>query len=295
MAAVALPAASPQVSVDERLGEESVNVDDESAPAVVLPSIPELPHVALPDPTPIPVVPSPRATVRPAGAVAQRVPVLMYHYISAVPADQTKDPFAVDLRVPPDLFERHLAYLKSQGYETVTTPLLWEAMNGRAALPARPVVLTFDDGYADAYVNALPLLRKHGYVGTFFITVNLVGRPGYMTWDQVKALAAAGMDVESHAMDHKPMTTFDLGGLKYQMGAARDALQKQIGREVRFFAYPSGDYNGMAMEGAAVNGYYGAFLKAGGSMQSVDWAYTLRRARVTGYANVDTLKRALAF
>lgn len=255
------------------------------------------PRVRLPEPAlptlPAPVAAAPAAEARPA-ALALRIPVLMYHYISAVPANEAASRFAVDLRVPPEVFEQHLAHLRSQGYQTVSTPQLWEALKGRAKLPAKPVVLSFDDGYADAYTNALPLLQKHGYIGTFFITVNLVGKPGYLSWDQVRGLAAAGMDIQSHAMDHKPMTAFTLAGLGYQMGAARDALQRQIGREVRFFAYPSGEYNGTAMQGAAANGYYGAFRKSGGVLQSLDWQFALRRQRVPGYASVETLRKALA-
>ncbi len=248
-------------------------------------------ELALPTLPPL-VTPEPSAPQRPAGLVL-RVPVLMYHYISPVPADQAKNAVAVDLRVPPEIFEQHLAYLKSQGYTSVGAPLLWEALNGRATLPQRPVMLTFDDGYDDAFTNALPLLRKYGFRGTFFITVNLVGKPGYLTWDQVRALDRAEMDIESHAMDHRPMTSFALSGLLYQMGFARAVLAQQVGHDLRFFAYPSGDYDGTAMQGAAANGYLGAFVKSGGSLQSLDWAMALRRSRVNGYATIDSLKVAL--
>jgi peptidoglycan/xylan/chitin deacetylase (PgdA/CDA1 family) len=240
--------------------------------------------------TPAPPVP----TIRP-GALTLRVPALMYHYISDVPANEAGNRFAVDLRVPPDLFEKHLAYLKANGYRTVSTPQLWEALNRRASLPARPVILTFDDGYADAYTNALPLLRKYGYIGTFFVTVNLVGTPGYMTWDQVRALAAAGMDVQSHAMQHISMRNLTQAQLAYQMGTSRQTLAARIGRDVRFFAYPAGEYDANAMSGAAAAGYHGSFRKDGGSLQSIAWAHALRRARVSGYASVDTFARALTY
>lgn len=250
-----------------------------------------LPATTLP---PIPT-PTPRPTATPVPAPVYRVPVLMYHYISAVPADQASNRFAVDLRVPPDLFEQHLSHLKSQGYTSISTPDLWNAINGKESLPARPVVLTFDDGYADAYTNALPLLLKYGFRGTFFITCNLVGKPGYMSWDQVQALEAAGMDVESHAMDHWNMAALSGAKLSYEMNDSRAMLSSKIGRDVRFFAYPSGDYNAVAIQGAIAAGYYAAFAKSGGSSQSLDWAYALHRTRVSGYANLDTFKNALAY
>ena len=285
--AAAVPEASP--SADALLSLPGWAA--ERALALMPDPVDEVPLPPAPSPTP-PPTPSPRA---PASGVVLRVPVLMYHYISAVPANQAGDRFAVDLRVPPDLFEQHLAYLRDEGYTTISVPMMWDALNGAATLPAKPVVLSFDDGYADAYSNALPLLRKYGFIGTFFITCNLVGKPGYLTWDQVRELDAAGMDIESHAMDHKSMSAFSLAGLAYQMGQARATLAQQLGHEVRFFAYPSGDYNATALQGVAANGYAAAFLKGGGSAQSIDWRYTLRRTRVTGYASVDVLKAALRY
>lgn len=268
---------------EARLAEPDYLEPQGLVPQVTLPELPVLatpqPEVALP--------------ARPA-ALVLRVPVLMYHYISHVPAEQANSKVAVDLRVPPEIFEQHLLYLQREGYHSISVPLLWEALNGRAVLPPKPIVLTFDDGYGDAFTNAFPLLRRYGFTGTFFITVNLIGRPGYMTWDQVRALDAAGMDVESHAMEHKPMTAFGPAGLAYEMGTARQILSQQVGHEVRFFAYPSGDYNATAMQGAASNGYYAAFVKSGGSLQSLDWAYALRRTRVGGSASAEALKTALA-
>lgn len=290
---VALAQGSEASSLPDSIGDLESDAGDRAQPTPA----PEPTPQPTPEPTP---PPTPQPTARPAtrtpgqASVVLRVPVLMYHYISAVPENQKKDRFAVDLRVPPELFEQHLAHLKAAGYATITTPHLWEALNRRAALPPKPVILSFDDGYADAYANALPLLQKYGFRGTFFITVNLIGRPGYMTWDQVRALDQAGMDVQSHAMDHKPMSSFSLAGLAYQMGEARKTLMGRLGHDVRFFAYPAGDYNATAVQGATNAGYFGAFAKSGGSLQSVDWSYALRRQRVGGYASVDTFKVALS-
>jgi len=247
---------------------------------------------AAPTPAPTPPPTAVAATTAAVGA-SLRVPVLMYHYIDVVPADDANPVLGRSLRVPPDLFEQHLAYLKANGYQTISTPQLWDALHGRGRLPARPVILTFDDGYADAYRNALPLLKKYGFIGTFFVNANLRGG-AYMTWDQVRALAAAGMDVQSHGMDHVSMKSRTAQYLAYQMGESRRVLSAQIGRDVRFFAYPAGDYDANAVSAAAANGYHGSFRKDGGSIQSVAWAQALRRARVPGYASIAALASALA-
>jgi peptidoglycan/xylan/chitin deacetylase (PgdA/CDA1 family) len=210
------------------------------------------------------------------------VPVLMYHYISTVPRDEIGNPLSQSLRLSPRLFAQQLDFLVEQGYHTVTTPQLWAALTGAARLPAKPIVLTFDDGYEDAFANALPLLLERGLVGTFFVTVNLVGRPGYLTWDQVRALAADGMDVQSHAMDHISMAKLSGGALFAQLAESRRILSERTGTDVRFFAYPCGEYNAATRTAAAAAGYHAAFAKDGGAYQSTAWAYALRRSRITG-------------
>ena len=228
-------------------------------------------------------------------AIARRlkVPVLMYHYVSEVPAAEAGSPGARDLRVPPTFFAQHLEFLRGAGYHTVTAPQLWAALNSRAELPDHPILLTFDDGYADAYQSVMPLLLQYGFTGTFFITVNLVGRPGYVTWDQVRAMSAAGMDIESHAMDHVSMAKRAAASLRSQLADSRRILSERTGTDVRFFAYPAGEYGDEAIAAAAAAGYDGAFLDSGGGLQSPEWAFMLRRSRIAGYTGAAGLRALL--
>jgi peptidoglycan/xylan/chitin deacetylase (PgdA/CDA1 family) len=222
------------------------------------------------------------------------VPVLMYHYISPVPRDEIGNKLSHSLRLSPRLFAQQLDLLVEQGYHTVTTPQLWAALNGTARLPAKPIVLTFDDGYDDAYTNAFPLLRERGLVGTFFVTVNLVGNPGYMNWDHVRTLADSGMDVQSHAMDHISMAKLTGGALFAQLAESRRILSERTGTDVRFLAYPCGEFNDATRTVAASVGYYAAFAKDGGARQSKDWAHALRRTRITGTLDARGLDSLLA-
>ncbi|HEY8862241.1 MAG TPA: polysaccharide deacetylase family protein, partial [Candidatus Limnocylindria bacterium] len=196
-----------------------------------------------------------------------RVPSLMYHYVSWLPATDPNMDLRKDLTVSPVDFEAMLKYLKDNGYTTITTKDLWWSLDQTAALPAKPVMLTFDDGYSDAYSVVLPLLKAYGMTGTFFVTVNLVDKPGYISRDQVRALADAGMDVESHAMDHIPMLG-TLAGQTYQMCRSREFLSAWTGTDVRHFAYPSGDYNDTSLVALRQCGYLSAYKKSGGSVQS---------------------------
>ena len=221
-----------------------------------------------------------------------RVPSLMYHYVSSLPATDPNMVLRKDLTVSPTDFEAMLKYLRDNGYRSVTAKDLWWSLDQTAPLPAKPVMLTFDDGYADAYGVVLPLLRAYGMTGTFFVTVNLVDKPGYISRTQVRALADAGMDVESHAMDHVPMTS-PLASQTYQMCRARDFLSAWTGTDVRHFAYPSGDYNGVSGAALSACGYLSAYKKSGGAVQSTNAMYLLQRARVHGQQGLAALLLAL--
>ena len=96
--------------------------------------------------------------------------------------------------VTPTLFESGLKHLSGRGVSPITLDDLLYALTQGRELPAKPVILTFDDGYEDNYMSAFPLLQKYNMVGHFFIISDFVnqGRPGYMTWPQIEEMAAAG-------------------------------------------------------------------------------------------------------
>ena len=248
------------------------------------------------DPTATTEAPAAPRTYLPAtladGSRMIRVPSLMYHYVSWLPATDPNMDLRKDLTVSPVDFEAMLKFLRDNGYTTITAKDLWWSLDQTAALPAKPVMLTFDDGYADAYGVVLPLLKAYGMTGTFFVTVNLVDKPGYISRAQVRALADAGMDVEAHAMDHIPMLG-NLVGQTYQMCRAREFLNDWTGTDVRHFAYPSGDYNDTSFVALAKCGYLSAYKKAGGSIQSTNGMYVLQRARVRGQQGLAALLLAL--
>jgi len=225
------------------------------------------------------------------GTKTIRVPSLMYHYVDWLP--RAADRFRIDLTVSPTDFEEQLKWLRAQGYTTVTTSQLWWTLDQAAALPPKPIQLTFDDGYSSHYAYVLPLLQRYGFAGTFFVTANLVGRGGYMTVDQVRALADAGMDVQSHATDHFSMSALAPTAQEYQMCTARRILSAWTGTDVRHFAYPSGDFNGASFDALAKCGYLSAYKKAGGAVQSSGAMFTLQRSRVRGQQGLAALLTAL--
>jgi len=225
-------------------------------------------------------------------AATLRVPILMYHHVSDAP------PLAysqVDLTVTSHAFAAQLAYLTGHGYHAVTLVDLFNGLYYGRALPPRPVVLTFDDGYVDNYTDAFPLLRRYHMVGEFNIVTGLVGTTlgvnTYVTWPQVEAMAVAGMEMESHTVSHPDLGLLDADRDTYELHFSRAILAGHIHRAVQFMAYPSGEpfRSGTFAAQARIRpilaryGYVGALLDPvkPGTAQDARAPYELPRVRVS--------------
>lgn len=82
-----------------------------------------------------------------------------------------------------------------------------KAKRGKMELPAKPVILTFDDGYEDNYTEMLPILEEYGMKATVYVITNQIGQPGYLTWDQLRAMQVRGIEIGSHTANHDPLTS----------------------------------------------------------------------------------------
>jgi peptidoglycan/xylan/chitin deacetylase (PgdA/CDA1 family) len=219
-----------------------------------------------------------------------RVPILMYHYISVPPPDA--DQYRLDLSVTPDQFAAQLAWLRDSGFTAVSLDTLYFALAEGARLAPRPVVLTFDDGYADAYTNAFPLLRQFGMIGTFFVVTDWLdtAQPGYLTWPQAREMARAGMSIQSHTRSHKDLTSgCDYDCLVYQILGSVQTIQAEIGTRPRFFCYPGGQYDRAAIQVLSQVGIVAAVTTDAGTFQVSSRLYELKRARMRGSTRVDDL------
>jgi len=218
------------------------------------------------------------------------VPILMYHRVGTPPTD---DPMNAALTVWPDDFEAQLSYLACAGYTPTTVDRLFDAFEGAAALPANPVILTFDDGWDDSYTEVFPRLTNHGFVGSFGITTGHIDSGGpYMSWAQVQELSAAGMEITSHSVDHLSLGLNDDPDADwYQIETPKQQLEVQTGRHVDYFVYPAGEpfRSGSEEQQQSVAGllaragYKGALLAAPWSTtQDPATPYALNRVRVDG-------------
>jgi peptidoglycan/xylan/chitin deacetylase (PgdA/CDA1 family) len=206
------------------------------------------------------------------------VPVLMYHRVDLQLS--ARDPITVDLTVSQSAFEAQLQALRAAGYRSMSLEMLLTALDG-GAVPARRVVLTFDDGYEDHFATVFPLLRKYGFTGTFFVVTSSVGTRDHLTVDQIRQMAEAGMEIGSHGVHHVDFSRLPLPAARAELVQSRATLETWTGRRVVFFAYPAGRYSA-ALEGLLNTlGYQGALTERPGFVTTNSPRYLLERLRVS--------------
>lgn len=268
-----------------------------STPPPTATPLPTATNTATPTPTLTPtatLTPTPNPT--PDGqARTACVPILMYHYVSELPADA--DAIRRDLTVSPQQFEAQLTFLREAGYTGVTLEDVLLHLATGQPLPAKPIVLTFDDGYADAYTNVFPLLKKHGFPGTFALITGFIdeGRPGHLTWEQAAEMQAAGMEIIAHSVNHPDLRTLGASALQAEVQGSREAIEAHLGKPVRFFCYPSGRYDYRTLAVLRAADYWGAVVTAGGAVHSSEAPYELRRVRVHGGDDLDEFQALLDY
>ena len=208
------------------------------------------------------------------------VPVLMYHVINPPPAGA---PFP-GLYVPSDEFAAQMQALKAAGWHAVTMDQLKAYWTRGVPLgPGKPIVLTFDNGYASQYENALPVLKRLGWVGNE--NIQLTGLPpsqGGLTDAQVRGLIAAGWELDTQGISHADLITLDASELQYQIATARHTLQKRYGVPVNWFCYPSGHYDATVIAAVKAAGFVGSTTVIPGWALGGEDPYRLPRLRVLG-------------
>jgi peptidoglycan/xylan/chitin deacetylase (PgdA/CDA1 family) len=216
------------------------------------------------------------------------VPILMYHVIGPRPA---RAPLP-ELHVSRIDFARELRWLASHRYHPVTLDDVHEYWHGRLALPRKPVVLTFDDGYRGDFTIADPLLKARGWPGVLDLEVAHVVQ-GDLTPRMIRHLLADGWELASHTLTHPDLTALDSRRLEHEVAGSRRWLRRRFGVDVNFFCYPSGRYDRRVIEAVRASGYLGATTTQPGLARRAS-PFTLSRIRIDASDGVRGLAEKLA-
>ena len=212
-----------------------------------------------------------------------KVLILNYHKI---------DDTFIALAVRPEDFDAQMKYLSEHGYHTITPDELYDSLAGNAELPENPVLITFDDGYEDNYKNAYPILKKYGFKGTIFVVSSFLGvYPNYITGDQAREMDADNISIQSHTVDHKSMTDLSDDELRAELVDSKKKIEKELGHEINYMAYPTGTYNLHIANLVKEAGYKAAFTIKYGNVDKASNIYALERVPV--FHTEDTNKSFL--
>jgi peptidoglycan/xylan/chitin deacetylase (PgdA/CDA1 family) len=228
-------------------------------------------------------------------ALKLRVPIFMYHHVSRRP---THDLLDYTLTVNTTDFNQQLTWLSQHGYHSITQTDLFDAFYYGKALPAHPMMLTFDDGYEDVYTDALPVLLAQHDRGVFYIITGMIAG-NYLTWEQIHILAQDGMQLASHTVHHVNVGQPPAGtSTQTELLLSKQTLQRQLDEPIQFFCYPSGEpfhhdtvaQQQMVLADLFKDGYVSATLdpfSIDSAVQNAQTPYQLNRIRVSGGEDLE--------
>jgi peptidoglycan/xylan/chitin deacetylase (PgdA/CDA1 family) len=217
-----------------------------------------------------------------------QVPILCYHQIRDwKPSDSRR---AKDYIVPLSNFQQQMKFLADNGYHTILPDQLYDYLLTGKDLPPNPVMITFDDTRAEQYTIAREEMKRYGYKGVFFIMTVSLGRPGYMTREDVKELSDEGNTIGSHTWNHSNVKHYDGDDWKIQVDRPSAELREITGRPIQYFAYPFGLWDREALEQVKERGFKAAFQLS--AKRDEDYPqFCIRRIIVPGEWSTSTLQK----
>jgi peptidoglycan/xylan/chitin deacetylase (PgdA/CDA1 family) len=217
----------------------------------------------------------------------------MYHRIN-VPSP-TAPPITRRLTVRPADFARQMKWLKRHGYRTVTQRQLFAALLRGRPLGRRPIMITFDDGYRDAFYKAAPVLSRLGMRGTAYVISGRIvnGDRTFLSWGLMRGLERRGVEIGSHTVFHRDLTQLSDREALHELVRSRRALERGLCHPVQWLAYPFGAYDARVERLARRAGYVLAVTTEPGALHSPNRPLALRRLRVLDSTGVRGLAALL--
>lgn len=229
------------------------------------------------------------------------VPILLYHSI----ADTPDDPFA-HWTIPPSRFGDHLDVIQAENCTALTVSELVRLTASSAPLPPRPVVITFDDGFADTATTAWPQLQDRGLPATVYITTGPLRMPGLwtqhersgrrpmLTTDAVQRLDREGCEIGAHTVTHPELDCLQEDWARTEIVESRQHLEELLDHPIASFAYPHGHHN-RCTRGLVIDaGFESAAAVKNALSHPTDDRFALARLTVTSSWDSEALARALA-
>jgi len=220
----------------------------------------------------------------------KQIPILCYHRIRAWRPTDTKS--MKDYIVPTENFKQQIKMLADSGYKSILPDQLYSYLTNGTPVPAKSVMLTFDDSEEEHFTIAAAEMKKYGFKGVFFLMTVTMGRPGYMSAEQIKSLADDGNIIACHTWDHHNVKKYEGKDWQTQIDKPIKQIESITGRPVKYFAYPFGLWNPQAIPELKKRGLNAAFQLTEKRSQT-EPLYTIRRMIVPGEWNANQMIRRM--
>ena len=209
---------------------------------------------------------------------AYTVPVLMYHSINRG-GEHSR------LVVAPESFQRQMRFLREQHYRVLALEDYVRLMKQGEKPARKSVVITFDDGYADNYFNAYPVLKRCGFPATIFAVPQWVGTKDMADWRQLEEMISGGITIGSHGLSHCELTNIAPEEAEREIVRSKRELEERLGVPVNYFCYPCGFLNPALKQMVIKAGYRGACATRPGKHGVRNDIFAIRRIRISRSAD----------
>ena len=226
----------------------------------------------------------------------------MYHMVD-IPRSREEQKLAIS----PLRFAAHMRALHARGYRFVSLTQIQDYLDANREMPAAAVAVTLDDGFADNYMRALPILVRYEVPATVFLVVNCIGGDNrwmrerdypvrrMLDWGQIREMQDAGICFGSHTLTHPRLSALDRRAARAEIQGSKQALEDRLGAAVDHFAYPYGDWSGETVELVREAGHTLACSTRSGFNRPEADPLLLRRIEVYGTDPVWKLLQKLRF
>ena len=209
----------------------------------------------------------------------REVPVLCYHHIRPFRPGESER--MKEYEVTPEGFAQQMQILADSGYQTILPDQLYDYLVHGGKIPSKPVMISFDDTDLEQFTIGETEMKKHGFKGMYFIMTISIGRPRYMSKEQIKQLSDDGNVICCHTWDHHMVTKYHDADWDIQLVKPRRKLEEITGKQIHYFAYPFGLWNQAAIPELKSRDYKLAFILST-KRDTLEPLYTVRRMIVPG-------------
>ena len=229
-------------------------------------------------------------------APKNRAVILMYHSVGRNEIPST---------VSPKNFAKQMAYLKEKQYQVISLANLVDILEKKQPWPTKAVVLSFDDGYADNFIFAWPILWQYNFPATIFLTAGTIGgekikktgeRLPMLAWPEIEKMQKSGLvDFQPHTQSHPRLSEISQAEAQKEITESQAVIKEHLGGEAQFFAYPYGVYNQSIIDILKANGFIAALTVSRGLVKQESQLFELPRMAVSLKTSLAQFKSKLNF